>query len=232
MKLSKNFKIAPQMCDCEGYLSLKNMVDLMMEVSYEQAYICEKDIDMKNYRWIVYSWDIKIDRPIKLNSEVEITTVAVDMDKFYASRNFSIKENGRVIILAKTLFLLVDIRRMRVIKIPENIKNAYGRDEKLVEFKKIPMKKNLDYTKDIAIRLADIDCNYHVNNAIYFDYIKEITRISDKDISYINVVYKNEIRNKDYVKGYHRRLDKEIDFAIKNESDDKVYTYGRVIANV
>lgn len=227
MKTSKEFTIERFLTNSDGYLKMKYLLGLMFEVSFEQADILENKDTMKDKRWIVYSWDIKIKNPIKAGDKIEIETFPIDMKKFYAYRNFTIKRDGELIAVAYCSFLLFDLSKMRPIKIPESLMNSYKKEEAVYIEKRQKYAKDFEEPKKIYIRKNDIDLNGHVNNASYMDLIREISDIKDQDIGYINIVYKNEIRDKKFVLGEIAKEKEEESFRLINE-DNKIYTYGKI----
>lgn len=218
-------------CDPYGYLTMRNLASLMFDVSFEQASIVEKDIDMESFRWIAYSWEIDIKRHAKLDDEIEITTIPTHMNRFYAYRDFVVEKNGEILAQAKAVFLLMDIERLRPVKILDDLVKAYGREEEVFTAKDVKLEKDLDFIKDIQIRKADIDTNFHVNNAVYFDYINELSDIFAKDIGYIKLVYRNEIRNKECVRALGKKSKDEFSFALE-EGPAKTYAYGKIRLDV
>lgn len=218
-------------CDSYGYLTMRNLASLMFDVSFEQASFLEKDIDMAKFRWIAYSWEIDIKKYVKLDDKIEITTIPTHMNRFYAYRDFIVEKNGQTIIVAKAVFLLMDIERLRPVKILDDLVKAYGREEEVFAAKDVKLEKDLDFIKDIQIRKADIDTNFHVNNAVYFDYIEELSDIYAKDIGYIKLVYRNEIRNKESVKALGKKSKDEFSFALEDGSS-KTYAYGKIVLDV
>lgn len=219
------------LCDRYGYLTMRNLAALMFDVSFEQASFLEKDIDMEKFRWIAYSWEIDIKECVRLDDEIEITTIPTHMNRFYAYRDFIVEKNGEILAKAKAVFLLMDIERLRPVKVLDDLVKAYGREEEVFTARDVKLEKDLDFIKDIQIRKADIDTNFHVNNAVYFDYIKELSDIFAKDIGYIKLVYRNEIRNKESVRALGKKSGDEFSFALEDGSS-KTYAYGKIVLDV
>lgn len=228
MIFEKKYKVSQKDCDPYDRLTLRNLSAMMVDTSFDQAKIIEKDIDMKDYRWIVYSWDIEILEPIEAGRKLTIKTWPSFMRKFYAYREFEVLANDRLVARARAVLMLIDIKRLRPIKIPQDLEKAYGEGNKSFETSSLTYKKDLELKGEIAIRLADIDRNFHVNNAVYFDLIKELTGVYDKDIRAISLIYRNEIRDKKKVLGYMKKDGSEIDLALKNMAGDRVYCFGKI----
>ncbi|MDO5047966.1 MAG: thioesterase [Anaerococcus sp.] len=231
MKTKKTYKISHMLTDNLGDLSLRNLSSLMFDVAFSQAGEVEKDIDMDRLRWIVYRRDIDLLDPINLGDEIEITTIPTHMNKFYAYREFFVKRRNTLVAKARAQFMLIDIRRLRPIKIPKDLEKAYGREEVTIMGEDISYDKDLAYKGEIYVRRADLDTNNHVNNGVYFDYIKDLTGLDDKDIAYINITYRNEIRNKKKIYSYMKKDRKVIDFALEDE-DGKIYCQGKINLHV
>ena len=232
MSYSEKFKVPYMLCDRDQVLSIRNLVSLMADVSLNHSYKLEEGMDMRKYRWIVYSWDIVIDSPINVYDELEITTHVVDIKKFYAYRNVDIKRDDKIVAKAYGVFLLVDIERMRPIKMSKEFKEAYGKDPLIYQKEDLTYRDDFQHSKEIMVRYTDIDSNLHVNNTVYFDYVCDLCSLHDKDIKFFNIVYKNEIRNKKSVLGEYSENNGEIDFRLRSTEDNTIYTYGKIRKNV
>ena len=224
---SKEFEIGRFLTNSEGYLKNKYLLSLMFEVSFDQAREVEDEKIMEDKRWVVYSWDIKIKKQIREKDKIKITTFEINMNKFYAYRNFFVEKDGEIIVEAYCVFLLFDLKKMRPIKIPKEIAKAYQKEDPIYKEKSHKYVENFGDLEKIQIRNTDIDSNYHVNNAAYMDLSGEISNVKDQDIEFINIVYKNEIRDKKYIFGQKSQKENEIFYRFV-DGDGKIYTYGKL----
>ena len=232
MSYSKKIKVPYMLCDRYENLSMRNLVSIIGDVSLSHSYILEKGFDMAKLRWIVYSWDIEILKVINENDELEISTYVVDMNKFYAYRNVIVKRDGKIVVKAYGVFLLVDIDRMRPVKIPKELVETYKKDEVIYEKPDLKYRKDFDIAKEIMVRYTDIDSNFHVNNSVYFDYMIDLCQLDTRDIKFFNIVYKHEIRNKESIVGEYIEENGMIDYRLRSINDKTIYTYGKIIKNV
>lgn len=232
MAFSEEFKIPEVMCDKHGNLSMRNLVSLIGEVSMDHSNKMEAGLDMDRYRWIVFSWDVKMDSPVRAYDKIEVTSMAIGTKKFYAYRNAFVKRDGEIIARAYGVFMLVDIDRMRPVKMSKDLIASYEEDEPIYEKKDLKYRDDFVNDKEIMVRYTDIDWNLHVNNAVYFDYIYDLCKLDTKDIKFFNIVYKNEVRNKESVMGEYVEADGVIDFRLKSTENNTIYTYGKIIKNV
>ena len=224
---TNTYKIGLKECNQNGFLTIKNMISLMLDVSFDQARRVEKNIDMDNFAWMLYSWDLEIKRPIKDQEKIQISTIPTHMKRFYAYRQFHVKKDGEVIANALAKFILFDKEKLRPAIIGKDLEEAYGRENQNLFEKKVKKEEDFDQSKDIYIRKADKDINGHVNNALYFDYIKEMGEFRDENISFIKMVYKNEIRDEKKIHLSYKKSDKVCSFSI--DSPGKNHAYGEIL---
>ena len=224
---TNTYKIGLKDCNQNGFLTIKNMISFMLDVSFDQAGRVEKNIDMDNFAWMLYSWDLEIKRPIRDQEKIEISTIPTHMKRFYAYREFFIKKDGEILASAFAKFILFDKEKMRPVIIGKDLEDAYGKEDASLFEKKVKRKDNFDISQDIYIRKADKDINGHVNNALYFDYIKEISEFMDENISFIKIVYKNEIRDEKKIHLSYKKSDKVCSFSL--DSPGKNHAYGEIL---
>lgn len=223
MKEIRTYRVGSMLCNKEGFLSLKNLTGLMFDISFIQSDKIEKNLDMNGKVRLVYSWDIEIDTPIKADDVIEITSIPTQIKRFYAYRNFLIKKDGRQIARACVKLVLFDRLKGKLSLIDENIQKAYGEEKSIYEGKDFKRPNDFENLKEIAIRQADFDKNGHVNNGIYFDFLKEIEKNREDRISYIKIIYKNEIRDQKEVNLSYKDSDKEVVFSLDSESINHSY---------
>lgn len=226
MKDSKVYKIGSMFCNEKGLITLRNLTSLMLDISTIQADRVEKKLEAMDKKvWLLYSWDIEFLKPIREKDEIEVTTIPTHMKRFYAYRNFLVKKDGEILARAKASFVLFDKEKLRAAIIDKTVADAYGKSFEEYGGKAYKKIKDFDNSKDIYIRRADFDKNLHVNNGVYFDYIKEIPDFDEENLSYIKMVYKNQIKEEEKVGLFYKVKEKRVDFKIGSETD---HAYGVV----
>lgn len=227
MKDSKNYEIGPMFCGEEGHITIRSLTGLMLDISTIQANRVEKNLKfMDNKVWLLYSWDIEISKPIKEGCEIKITTIPThNMKRFFAYRNFIVENHGGILAKAKAAFILFDKVKQRAAIIDKDVIASYGESPEIYEGRPYEKVDDFEVAKEISIRRADFDKNHHVNNGIYFDYIKEIPGLDEEKISYIKMIYKNQIKNEEKVGLFYKKGQDKIDFKIGSEID---HAYGMV----
>lgn len=226
MKNSKIYEIGPMFCGENGHITMRNLTSLMVDISTIQAERVEKNLKaMDDKVWLLYSWDIEILKPIKEGCEIKITTIPTHMKRFFAYRNFIVEGNGEILAKARATFILFDQDKQRAAIIDKKVLEAYGESPEIYLGKAYEKQENFEKSKQVSIRRADFDKNHHVNNGVYFDYIKEIPGLDEGKISYIKMIYKNQIKKEEKVGLFYKESPKKIDFKIGSEID---HAYGMV----
>lgn len=223
MKETMTYRIGSMLCNKEAFLSFKNLTGLMFDVSFIQSDKIEKNLDMERKVRLVYSWDIEIDEPIKAGDVIEITSIPAQIKRFYAYRNFLVKKDGKEIARACAKLILFDRLKGKLIPIDENIQKAYGEEKLIYADKDFKRQSDFVNSKQIIIRQADFDENSHVNNGIYFDFLKELDKIREDRISYIKIIYKNEIKDQKEINLSYRNSENEVEFSMNSENINHSY---------
>lgn len=226
MEYTKTYEIRSMFCNEKGIITMKSLTSLMVDLSFSQAGEVEKNLSaMKNKTWLLYSWDIEILKPLMKGMEIEITTIPTHMKRFYAFRNFLVKNSGEVFARAKATFILFDIEKQRAGIISRDVLDAYGQSPEIYTGRAYKKPDFYGKEKEITIRRADYDENHHVNNGVYFDYIKEIPGFDEENLSYIKMIYKNQIKDEREVGLFYEDGLNKVDFKIGSEID---HAYGMV----
>lgn len=224
MKEIRNYKVLPMLCNDKGNITIKNLTGLMLDLAFRQAARLEENLsEMDQKVWLLYSWDIEFISPIHEEDEIEITTFPTYMKRFYAYRNFEIRKDGDLLLKAKACLILFDIVKKRASIIDEKILKAYGRHEETYAGKAYKKESCFENDKNIQVRNSDFDKNHHVNNGLYFDYLMEIDGFDERNISYIKIIYRNEIRKEYEVLLSYKKNENQVDFKIES---NKEHAYG------
>lgn len=179
-KYSKNYDINYYDVDYRLQCKLSTIVNFLCDIGNSHSEHAGDTIEKlvhDNMIWVFYKYDIKINKYPKYRETVTVTTEAKAFNKFYAHRGYTItNEKGEVLVEALALFFLIDIKRRRPIRIPEEKMRVFGAED--VNKVKIEMDSikdiiSEDNKKSFNIRYSDIDSNGHVNNEKYMEWAVE-----------------------------------------------------------
>lgn len=159
--------------------------------------------------WVLYRWDVKINKYPMYREKIKIRTYAYSFVKFYAYRKFEVTdESGEIIGSADTVWLLVNTENKKPIKINEHMYQAYGVaiDENTpLEFEDLEEMSETEIENEYEVRYSDIDTNRHVNNVKYVDWAIEtvpLNTVKDHSLIRLKAIYKREATYGKMVKVY------------------------------
>jgi medium-chain acyl-[acyl-carrier-protein] hydrolase len=179
-KCDRTFSIASYETDFSAKFSLfalfNHFQDLAgihadyLEVGYEQ-------LRKQNLAWILSRIKLEINSLPLWGEIVKLATWPKGIDRLFAMRDFSLtRDNGEILVLATSAWLLVDIEKGR----PQRFNNfpvdltfpnaASAIDETPG---KIEIPENAVKFCERAVQLSEIDVNHHVNNAHYAKWISD-----------------------------------------------------------
>lgn len=171
--------------------------------------------------WMLSSWQICLNELPKLTDPVVIQTWPYEMKAFYGYRNFSMnRPDGSRLAYANSIWVLIDTDTGRPVKVPQEVIEAYGRDEQLpmeCSERKIPLPDGLMVQGDLVVPSHFIDSNHHMNNEKYVVIALEYV---DRDfpIGEIRVEYKKEAKLGDHVLVAVDKTAERITVALEDES--------------
>ena len=166
--------------DSNGRVFVASLMNYLEDMAIEQAEELGIGIDYlieNNIAWVVYKWDVKINKFPYIGDKIRVKTWPYSYRKFYAYRQYEVlNSEAEVIISANSLWFMIDLKRRRPCKISENIIKKFGISEdknKTIDFEKLKVPSRTDIDKSIHVRYGDIDTNKHVNNVKYISWALE-----------------------------------------------------------
>lgn len=168
-----------------------------------------KSLSEHNMSWVFYNYHVKILRNPMYGEKLKVKTEAAGFKKFYALRNYEIKDSsGNVIVIANAIFLLINLEKRRMMRIPAEQYEIYGVEGDMKEEFKIPRLEELTkykYEDTFKVRYSDIDANQHVNNTKYIDWAIEALPeeiVNNYSLDEIKVTFEKECKYGETVNVY------------------------------
>ena len=202
MKVSLNTKVMNVFCGTNSKIRLNKLFDYMLECSMKQEDILKEKLKDLNGNWVIYQWDVDIyDMPDKFD-DLTIQTYHTYTRKFYAFRNYDVFKNDKLIVRAKTKWLLENREKKLPMRITDELGKIYGREDGYEVLEKDVELIDGNYVKcgEYTVRKTDIDYNFHANNARYIEWIENY--LDDDTIKKVEVVYKKELKLDETVEIY------------------------------
>jgi len=151
--------------------------------------------------WVLNRWVLNIERYPYWNESIVVETWPSSFERFYATREFYIKDSSGIVIgKATSLWIFINLEKRKPIRIPENFGEVYGVNflKAVTEpYREIRILGEPEVRKEFAVRQLDIDTNDHVNNSKYVEWMLEA--IPEKVynsymMSSLEIEYKKETR--------------------------------------
>ena len=172
-KFIKEYKIRTYECDKNSNLRILTLMNILQDMADSHASDLHLGLEFclsQGLAWVGSNYHIKINRLPTLHETIKVTTWPSAEKKIGAVRDFVIEdEQGNVIIVASSQWILIDFVRKRPISLKENLPEYTVIPERALEtdFPKLPEPERADCQRRFLVRFDDIDINRHVNNAVY-----------------------------------------------------------------
>ena len=189
------------------------------------------DIPQTHLSWILIEWKVQIIRRPNYAEKIKATTWSRNAIRCYAYRDFKVyDEQGNVIILATSKWVLVDTIRGKIVRIdnglleryePELNENAFEEED---NFPKVQAPNEYQYETEYIVRKSDIDVNNHMHNLNYVDLANEALpeEVYNKcNLKNIRIIYKKEIKLGETVKCQYSYFN-EKHFVVVKSKDEKI----------
>ena len=167
------------------------------------------DIPQTKLSWVLLDWKLKIIRRPKYSEKIKIKTWSKNAIKFYTYRDFEVyDENGQVIAIATSKWVLLDIDKGKIVKISDEVLNKYEPElEKSVfdisEIEKLQEPENYISEVEYTVKKSDIDVNNHMHNLNYLELANEALPedvYNEQELNNVRINYKKEIKLGETVK--------------------------------
>lgn len=176
--------------------------------------------------WVLSSWQICINRLPLLNEQVKISTWAYGMKAFYGYRNFTLEDaGGSTLAYANSVWVLVDTRTGRPVKVPQEFADTYGLEPQLemeCAKRKLHIPDDMEKKGEIEVPQFFIDSNHHMNNEKYVMLAQQLLP-NDFEISELRVEYRKEAKLGDTVISYVKYTSKSVTVVLA-DTDKKPYS--------
>ncbi len=152
--------------------------------------------------WIILNWKLNVFCRPKTNTPLIVNTWIRSENPLFFYRDFEVLDkNNTIIAKASSKWVLFDINKNGIIKIPKEVKEKYkyidnyAFKEKWSE--KLNEPQNSEFIMNYKVQRRDIDTNHHVNNLYYLDYAYEALPeeiYKTCKFSNIEIMYKHEAK--------------------------------------
>ena len=229
MAFSFDSRIRYSEVDSSCRLSLTGLTNYFQDcsVSHSQSHdVGIRFLADNHIAWVLSSWQICINRLPLLNEQVKISTWAYGMKAFYGYRNFTLEDaGGSTLAYANSVWVLVDTRTGRPVKVPQEFADTYGLEPQLemeCAKRKLHIPDDMEKKGEIVVPQFFIDSNHHMNNEKYVMLAQQLLP-NDFEISELRVEYRKEAKLGDTVISYVKYTSKSVTVVLA-DTDKKPYS--------
>lgn len=161
-----------------------------------------RDIPNVKKSWVLLGWKIEIFERPAYGDKISIKTWSRGIDKLYAYRDFEIlDEKKKVIGIATSKWVLLDIEKGKIMRIPPEVEEAYTVENVRVfeetDLDKLEEPKQFSSSTDFVVNRSLIDVNQHLHNIYFMDIANEVLPMEvyqKAELNHIRMMYKKEIK--------------------------------------
>ena len=190
------------------------------------------DVPKTSLAWLILNWKLKVIYRPKTSTPVTINTWVRSENPLFSYRDFEVLDsNNNLIALATSKWILFDVNKAGIVKIPPDVKNKFEYEDKYaIEEKwneKLKEPENSKFIMNYKVQRRDIDTNNHVNNLYYLDYAIEALPeeiYNNFSFSNIEIMYKHEAKLGDTLSLFYSKLENsEFVVTVKDKECKKLH---------
>ena len=159
---SKEYELHYIDVDSNLRCTMSTIINILSDIGTKQSEELGSGMESlleNNMTWVFYNYHVKVFRHPMYGEKLSVKTEAVGFKKFYALRNYEIKDSsGNIVVSANAIFLLVNLEKRRMMRIPQEQYNVYGVDGDMKEEFKLPRLEKINehkYQRNFKIRYTD-----------------------------------------------------------------------------
>lgn len=177
------FRLRYSEIDSHGNLTIVSLINYLQDVvTFQSDEVgCTLSYNMEHgWGWFITSWEIYINRLPAYGESIEIDTWPTRIKGVLAHRDIVVyDENAKELVRARSLWVLMDLKASRPIRVPEDIADRFIAKKPLDGVWKGRRVGIMDGVLSgepgqmIEVLHLHLDTNGHMNNAYYIEIAKE-----------------------------------------------------------
>ncbi|MGM0123486.1 acyl-ACP thioesterase [Enterococcus sp. AZ194] len=178
-KYTTKHEVAYYECDINQTMTFPSMLGVVIKTSEEQSDKLDRGSEFVasfGLTWVITNYQMAITRLPKVGEIIDVTTQALEYNKYFCYRNFWVHDQeGNELVAIESVFVLMDLKNRKMSSVIEEIIAPYE-SEKIKKIKRAPKMEKIQQAEVIPyrVRFYDIDSNQHVNNAMYFNWMIDV----------------------------------------------------------
>lgn len=220
----EDFRIRTFEIDSAKNATLPTIVQLMQEAAMQNVIDIKLsiwDLEPHKISWVLTRKNMSINRLPILGEKIKIITYPAGFEKFFTYRDYKVfAENGDLLCQSASTWILMNIEKRRMTRIPDFIKELVKKMEPNAQIGlprpnlKLDFKfEKEDFTKQFEVNYFDLDFNNHLSNVTYLKWMLEAIPsefLLNNQIKKIDVLYRAECRLGEIVTSAVQQIEENI----------------------
>lgn len=168
------FRVRFDECDPSGRLDPVSLLSYLLETATGASDAVDRGPSAMRERglaWFLHRLHLQIDGAASHRHQLTVRTWPHGLDRLFAIREVEARGlDGQVVARATTRWMVVDLERRRLIRLPEWVKQGYlPRTRRVVDdpFDPLPRPEAPDQTRQLEVLRYQLDPNGHANATVY-----------------------------------------------------------------
>ena len=181
---TRRFQVRFSECDAYGNMHTSSYFRRMQETAFEASADLGYDFEKYNQMgtiWLIRETKIDHFEPLWYGDQIDVKTWVLDFRRFRSIRmyEFRIVETGQLAARASTDWIYLDSENLRPVTIPAEMQHAFLPEAEQLgsqprqRFSVVSDKPEQAVVLHRSVSWGDIDMMWHMNNAVYLDYLAE-----------------------------------------------------------
>lgn len=235
MVVQQEYRVRLSEVGKDNKITNKAILGILEDVACKHSDIAKcgvLDIPQTHLTWLLLEWNVQVIKRPMYGETIIAKTWSKESKRCYAFRDFEVlDENGNIIIKAISKWVLMNIEKLRLETIQEELLNRYEPEiNKTVfeeeDFPKIKEPESFERETIYQVRKADIDINGHMHNINYIDLANEALPVEitvNKQLDNFRITYKKEIKLGEKFRCKYARVENKNIVTIKSEDDKTLH---------
>ncbi len=166
--------------DVNEQLKITALMDYLQHIAYkhaDQIGVGHHQIFHKNLTWLLLRYTIEVSRYPSLNEQLKVSSwVAESGSPKYTIREFEVADDeDNIICKATTSWLLYNYRKRQSVNYRDFWQDFVADEKRALDydFPNLPLPEKINTSKQLKVRLQDLDINQHVNHVAHIYWIIE-----------------------------------------------------------
>lgn len=170
------------------------------------------DIPKKHLTWLLLDWKLQVIKRPHYADKIHVKTWSRYIERCYAYRDFEIYDkDGKLLAIATSKWVLIDSLKGRVIKVEDEVANAYESETEKSVFNlktldKIKEPETFESKFEYTVARRDIDLYNHMHNLYYLQIAYEALPekvYESESLDNVRIHYKKETKLGDKLTCYY-----------------------------